>query len=255
MLVCIDIGNTNIVIGVYDGDKLLNTFRLETKVLRTEDEYGIRLIENFKYINIQKSDITGAIIASVVPQVDSTLEKTFIKYFNIKPLFVGPGVKSGIKIKIDNPKQLGADLLVGAVAATSKYGCPCMVVDMGTATTISLVSDKKEFLGGIIYPGVISSYSSLIKSTSLLETVKIGVPNNVIGRDTINSIQSGMIYGTAGAINGMVSLIKKEYGEMKVIATGGIARYIMPYLDNAIYDENLLMEGLRIIYERNMESK
>lgn len=253
MLVCVDIGNTNVVIGVFDKDVLLNTFRMETKVFRTEDEYGIRILENLKYINVTKEDITGAIIASVVPQVDSTFDKTFLKYFGLKPLFVGPGVKTGIKINIDNPKQLGADLLVGAVASVNKYGYPCIVVDMGTATTVSLVSDKKEYLGGIIYPGVMTAYSSLVKATSLLESAKIGIPNNVIGRDTMNSIQSGMVYGTAGAINGLVERIKAEYGDMKVVVTGGISRYIIPYLNNVIYDENLLLDGLKIIYEKNEE--
>lgn len=253
MLICIDVGNTNVVIGVFNDTKLFNTFRLETKVLRTEDEYGIRILENLKYIDVKREDITGAIIASVVPQVDATFEKTLLKYFNIKPLFVGPGVKTGIKVKIDNPKQLGSDLLVGAVASCSKYGYPCMVVDMGTATTISVVNDKKEFLGGIIYPGVITAYNSLIKATSLLESAKIAVPSNVIGRDTMSSMQSGMVYGTAGAINGLVERIKKEYGDMKVIVTGGISRYIVPFLNNVIHDENLLMDGLKIIYEKNEE--
>lgn len=253
MLICIDIGNTNVVIGVFDKTKLLNTFRLETKALRTEDEYGIRILENLKYINVAKADITGAIIASVVPQVDATFEKTLLKYFNIKPLFVGQGVKTGIKIKIENPKQLGSDLLVGAVACSSKYGYPCMIVDMGTATTISVVNDKKEFLGGVIYPGVITAYTSLIKATSLLESTKIGIPNNVVGRDTMSSIQSGMVYGTVGAIHGLIERIKAEYGDMVVVVTGGIARYIVPHLNNVIYDENLVMDGLKIIYEKNQE--
>ena len=255
MLICIDIGNTNVVIGIYKEDALIYTFRLETKVLRTEDEYGIRILENLKYINIQKEDILGVVISSVVPEVDATFEKTFLKYFNLKPLFVGPGIKTGIKVSIDNPKQLGADLLVGAVASCSKYGYPCAIVDMGTATTISFVNSKKEFLGGIIYPGVITAYTSLIKSTSLLESAKIAVPNNIIGKDTISSMQSGMVYGTAGAINGMLEMAKKEYGDMLVIVTGGVARHIVPFLNDVIYDENLLLDGLKIIYEKNEGDK
>lgn len=255
MLICIDIGNTNIVIGVFSDEDLKYTFRLETKSLRTEDEYGIRIIENLNYNGIRKDELEGAIISSVVPEIDATFEKALLKYFNIQPMFVGPGIKTGVKVNIDNPKQLGADLLVGAVAATSKYSYPCIIIDMGTATTLSVVNEKKEFIGGVIYPGVITAYSSLIKSTSLLESAKIGVPNNVVGKDTISSIQSGMVYGTAGAINGLVDMIKKEYGDMLVIATGGVARHIVPFLNDVIYDENLLLEGLQKIYIRNKRDK
>lgn len=253
VLLCIDVGNTNIVIGIYNNDTLINTFRLETKLLRTEDEYGQKIHYNLNYMNLKKEDITGSIIASVVPEVDATLESTLIKYFNVKPLFVMPGVKTGIKVKLDNPKQLGADLLVGAVAATTKYGFPSIIIDMGTAITFSLVNKNKEFLGGIIYPGIITAFSNLVKSTSLLESVKLSVPECIIGRDTMSSIQSGMIYGTAGAISGLIKRIFDEYGEMKIIVTGGTSKYIIPHLDYiVIYDENLIMEGLKIIYQKNM---
>ncbi|MDD3191151.1 MAG: type III pantothenate kinase [Bacilli bacterium] len=252
MLICVDVGNSNIVVGVFnDQNQLLPPFRLETKVLRTEDEYGIRFLENLQFLNVKASDITGAIIASVVPTVDANLEKTFLKYFQIKPLFIAPGVKSGIKITIDNPKQLGADLLVGAVGATSKYGYPCLVVDMGTAITLMVVNERKEIIGGIIYPGIYTAYNGLIRSTSLLESTKIGVPSHVIGKDTVSSIQSGMIFGTAGAIQGMIDKVFEEQGKMKVVITGGTASYIYPYLKNVIYDEHLLMDGLRIVYEKN----
>ena len=252
MLICADVGNTNIVFGVFEDDKLMHTFRVETKLLRTADEYGISIMENLRYLDIKKNDIDGVIIASVVPQVDQALESAFLKYTGSKPLFVGPGTKSGIKIKIENPKQLGADLLVGAVAATTKYGVPCVVVDMGTATTFAVVNDKKEFLGGIIYPGVMTAYSSLIKSTALLESARIGIPESVVGRDTMTSIQSGMIYGTIGAINGIINKIKSEHGDMKVIVTGGFSKVLHDYIDPSyIIDENLLMDGLNIIYKKN----
>lgn len=251
MLLCVDVGNTSIVFGVYD-DKLIDTFRLETKLLRTEDEYGLKIIDNLSYMNIKTSDIDGLIIASVVPEVDATLEHAFVKYFNLKPLFVETGVKTGISVRIDNPRQLGADLLVGAVASVNKYGAPCIVVDMGTAITLSYVNAKKEFLGGVIYPGIVPAFSSLVKATSLLEAAKLKVPDNIIGRDTNQSIQSGMIYGTAGAINGMVKNIFEEYGKAKVIVTGGLSKFIFPYLEHdPIYDENLVMDGLKIIYEKN----
>lgn len=253
MIICIDIGNTNIVLGVFQEKILRTTFRLETKIMRTEDEYGIRILENLHYIGINRDDIKGVIIASVVPEVDATFEKTFKKYFNITPMFVGVGIKTGIKVKIDNPRQLGSDLLVGAVAACDKYGCPCMVIDMGTATTFTVVNGKKELLGGIIYPGVLTAYGSLVKATSLLEAVKIGIPKNIVGKDTTASIQTGMIYGTVGAIKEMIAQVKKENGEMKVIITGGISRFFVPYLADVIYDEHLLMDGLRIVYYKNIE--
>lgn len=253
MIICVDVGNSNIVFGVIDNeDKLLSSFRLEAKVLRTSDEYGIALIEHLRYLGIAPKDINGGIIASVVPQIDPILEKAFAKYLAINPLFVAPGTKTGIKIKIENPKQLGADLLVGAVAATNIYGAPCIIVDLGTATTLGVVNNNNEFLGGIIYPGVMTAYDSLIKSTALLESAKIGKPESVIGRDTMSSIQSGMIYGTIGAIDGIINQIKKEYGDMKVIVTGGISKFLMEHLNpEYIIDENLLMTGLNIIYKKN----
>ena len=186
----------------------------------------------------------------------SIYEKTIIKYFKINPLFVGPGTKTGVKINIENPKQLGADLLVGAVAASTKYGYPCIVVDLGTATTFGVVSAKREFLGGVIYPGVITAYASLIKSTALLESAKLGKPESVIGRDTMSSIQSGMIYGTIGSIDGIVRKIKQDYGDMKVVVTGGIVNTLKEFLDSSyIIDNDLLMDGLNIIYKKNQSDK
>ncbi len=251
MLICVDVGNTTILVGVYEEGILTSTFRLETKVNRTEDEYGIRISEGIRYHTNKTNALSGVIIASVVPTLDETLEKAFLKYFNQKPLFVGPGVKTGIAIKIDHPRQLGSDLIAGAVAAVSKYGAPIIVIDMGTAITLSLINEKKEFLGGIIYPGVNTAYNSLIKNTSLLEAAQIKVPSSIIGRDTISSMQSGMIYGTVGAINGMLERIFNDYGKMKVVFTGGAAHHFMEFFPHYIYDVNLVLEGLRLIYERN----
>ena len=253
MIICVDVGNSNIVFGIFNNDdKLISTFRMEAKVLRTSDEYGIALIEHLRYLGIAINDIGGGIIASVVPQIDPILEKAFAKYLNVTPLFVVPGTKTGIKIKIENPKQLGADLLVGAVAAANIYGAPCIIVDLGTATTLGVVNNKNEFLGGIIYPGVMTAYDSLIKSTALLESAKIGRPDSVVGRDTMSSIQSGMVYGTIGAIDGIIKQIKKEYGDMKVIVTGGISKFLLEHLNpEYIIDENLLMNGLNIIFKKN----
>lgn len=251
MLICVDVGNTTILVGIYKGDELVSTFRLETKIHQTEDEYGIRLAEGIRYQALSSNPINGVIIASVVPNIDETLERAFMKYFNQKPLFVGPGVKTGIPIKIDHPKQLGSDLIAGAVAAVNKYSAPAIIIDMGTAITLAVVSAQKEFIGGIIYPGIHTSYNSLIKNTSLLEAVQVKVPMNIVGRDTISSMQSGMIYGTIGAISGMVKRIQDEYGKMKVIITGGSAVHFTQMLPDYIYDANLVLEGLKIIYDKN----
>lgn len=252
MILCVDVGNSNIVFGIMKEAKLICSFRMETKVLRTSDEYGIGILENLRYLGHNKGDLSGAIIASVVPQIDQVLENAFKHYLDIKPIFVAPGTKTGIKIKIENPKQLGADLLVGAVAGADLYKAPCMIVDMGTATTVSVVSKDREFLGGVIYPGIMTAYSSLIKSTALLESAKLGKPESVVGRDTIASIQSGMIYGTIGAIERIVNEIKKQYGDMTVIVTGGISKILADYFDPSyILDDDLLMKGLNIIYYKN----
>lgn len=251
MLICIDIGNTNIVMGLMENDVLLNSIRLETKKHTTEDEYGIKILDSLKYLNISQKDIKGVIIASVVPEVDSTFKKVFNKYFNLEPLFVMQGVKTGIKIKLDNPRQLGADLLVGSVAATEKYGYPCAVIDMGTATTITVVNKNKELIGGIIYPGVFTSFDSLIKATSLLESARFEKPKNIIGNDTLSCLQSGMYYGTLSTLSGLIEKLKEEIENIKIILTGGIASFFMEDLKNTIYDKNLLLDGLNIIYKKN----
>lgn len=252
MLICIDVGNTHIVIGIYKDVNLLSSFRFKTDANITEDEYGIKLKNILNICNITTEEIEGAIISSVVPTMDSILEKMIIKYLDITPIFVGPGIKSGINIKIDDPRQLGSDLLVGAVAAVSKYGYPVIIIDMGTATTLSVVNSNQDFIGGIIIPGVISSTSSLIKATSRLEEAKFDKPKYLVGRNTVNSIQSGMIYGTSSMLDGLIRKVKKENGESPVILTGGIANRIAPFLEEeVILDNNLILDGLRILYEKN----
>ncbi len=252
MLLCIDIGNTNIVFGIYDGDKLLNSFRLETNYHKTVDEYGLKFIEMIKYIGHEVTEIDGIIIASVVPQLDGVFAKTISKYIKIEPLFVNAGIKTGINVKIDSPKQLGADILVGAVASVNKYKAPIIVIDMGTAITFTYVNENKELLGGIITPGIRTSYNSLIKKTSRLEEADMERPKSVVGRDTVSAIQSGMIFGTSSLIDGLIKKLKKEKGECPVVITGGEAHFILESLEEKVYyEENLMLEGLKYIYHRN----
>lgn len=252
MLICIDIGNTNIVFGLYEDNKLVESFRFQTDIYQTIDEYSIKLMQTLNALNVKKEDIEGVIAASVVPQFDKTIERAFEKYFDKKVIFVGPGIKSGINIKLDNPKQLGADILVGAVGAINKYNAPAIVIDMGTAITFCYVNDRKELLGGIILPGIKTSFNALFKKASKLEEVGIETPKNVVGRDTVSSIQSGMVYGMASTIDGLVRKLKKENGDAKVVITGGEARFILNVLEEeVIYDDNLLLDGLKVLYEKN----
>lgn len=252
MLFCIDVGNTNIVFGIYNKDELLFSFRLETKINQTYDEYGIKILDMLEHFNVKQDDVSGIIISSVVPQIDHTLESLCNKYFNIKPIFIGPGIKTGLKIKIDNPKQLGADLLVGCVSATNKYGCPVIVIDMGTATTFAVVNEQKEMIGGLIYPGLKIAFANLFEKTSKLEEVKLEKPKQLIGKDTATCIQSGMLYGTVAMIDGLIDMMCKQIKDAKIVLTGGIGAYVYPHIKHQVYyDENLLLDGLNYIYYKN----
>lgn len=251
MVICIDVGNTTILFGVYNNDKLIDTYRMETKVMKTSDEYGISLLAHFQINNINKEDINGAIIGSVVPSVDHSLEKMLRDYFNVKPVFVNTDLDLGLDILIEPKKSLGADLLVASYISTTKYGVPNIVIDMGTATTIIVVNEKKQILGGMIYPGVREAFASLVKATSLLESTKLEYPEKLIENNTKGCLQSGMIYGTASLIEGVVNKYIDELNEenVKVIMTGGISKVYQKLLNNYIYDENLLLEGLNEIYK------
>ena len=254
MLLCVDIGNTNIVLGVFQDEKLSHSFRIQSDLMQTADEYGTKIMNICSFYELDFHMINGVIISSVVPGLDNTFEKMVETYFKTKAMFVGPGTKSGIKIKIDNPKQLGADILVGAVATYYKYGSPAIIVDMGTAITFAYLNQEKELLGGVIVPGIKTAFSSLVSKTSKLEEVRMDAPLKIIGKDTVSSIQSGMIYGTSSMIDGMIRKIKKEMNLEKVITvlTGGEARLIKPYLEETvIYDDNLLLDGLKLIYLKN----
>ncbi|MCK9536119.1 MAG: type III pantothenate kinase, partial [Bacilli bacterium] len=217
-------------------------------------EFGVKLLEIFRFYGYDYQKVSGVIVSSVVPELDYVFETMIEKYFNKTPLFVGPGIKTGIKIKIDNPKQLGADILVGIVGGYCKYGAPLLVIDMGTAIKFFYLNQDKELLGGIIAPGIATSFSNLVSKASKLEGVKIDVPPSIIGKDTVTSIQSAMIYGTASMIDGIIRKIKKEMNndKIKVIITGGESKLIAPFLEEkVIHDENLILEGLSIIYYKN----
>lgn len=249
MLLCVDVGNSNITFGIYKEKELLYTFRMETKEI---DELSL-LQEQFDIVSntygFKLNEIHYVMVDSVVPRIDALLEN-FFNENHLPFTFVNYMSPIGIDIKIDNPSELGSDLLVGAYQACNKYGGPCIVVDMGTANTVTLVSEKKEFLGGAIYPGVLSSFNNLVKDASLLTMTSVNAPSSVIGKSTSECLQSGMLYASSEAVNGLVRLIEEEceISNMKVIITGGIASFLHPYINNSIYDENLLLDGLCDIY-------
>ncbi len=252
MLLCLDIGNTNIVMGITDNTKIIEKYRFATNTLITEDEYAVKFIECIKGSKYSVKDITGVIISSVVPSLDVIMKSAFEKYFHITPIYIGPGIKNGMNIKIENPKQLGADLLVGAVAAYNKYKTNLVVVDLGTASKFVVVTKDAEILGGAIAPGILSSLNSLFSSAAKLSMVNLDVPKKVIGKDTTTCIQSGSLYGSVSMIEGMVKRIEREIGPVKVVLTGGFADVIKDILElEYVYEPNLLIEGLIILYNKN----
>lgn len=253
MLLVFDVGNTNIVVGVYDNNNLIRDWRITTNLNKTSDEYGVTISNLFRAGNISLDSIDSIIISSVVPAVMHSLENFCLKYCNVEPLIVGPGIKTGLNIKYDDPKMVGADRIVNAVAAIAKYGGPMIIIDFGTATTYCAVSDKGEYLGGAITPGIKISVEALFQKASKLPRVEIVKPNQIICKDTISSIQAGIIYGYAGQVEKIVSLMKEELGgEAVVIGTGGLANMISAETNAIdIVDPYLTLEGLRIIYEKN----
>ncbi|APF26181.1 TPA: type III pantothenate kinase [Clostridium botulinum] len=257
MILVLDVGNTNIVLGIYKNKELIANWRLATDNKRTADEYGIQVIELFSHNNLSFSDIEGVIISSVVPNIMYSLEHMISKYFNIKPIIVGPGVKTGINIKYDNPKEVGADRIVNAVAAHEIYEKPLIIIDFGTATTFCSVTKEANYLGGTICPGIKISSDALFDKAAKLPRVELVKTPGVICKNTVASIQAGIIYGYAGQVDYIVSKMKKEMmalGEEEpfVVATGGFAKLISEEAKsideiNAI----LTLEGLRVIYEKN----
>ncbi len=253
MIFAVDMGNTNIVLGCIENRRLIFEERLATDTGRTALEYAIAIKNLFEIYDMQPANIEGSIISSVVPQLTDTLAEAVVKVCGKRPMIIGPGIKSGLDIVIDNPAQLGADLITGAVAAIAEYELPVTVIDMGTATTFSYVNEKKQFLGGVILPGMVTALNSLVSGTSQLIRISLEHPKKVIGSNTIDSMKSGAIYGSAAMIDGMIERIEEEKGKnMTVIATGGLARLVVPYCKKKIIvDEALLIKGLEIIYEKN----
>ncbi|WP_455104562.1 type III pantothenate kinase [Peptostreptococcus sp.] len=255
MLLVFDIGNTNMVLGVYDEENLVRDWRINTDLNKTSDEYGVLIKSLFDASNISLSVVDAIIVSSVVPAVMHSLENFCRKYCNISPMVVGPGIKTGLNIKYEDPKMVGADRIVNAVAAISKYNCPVIIIDFGTATTYCAVSKKGEYIGGAISPGMKISSEALFQKASKLPRVELVTPETVICKDTVSAMQAGIIYGYAGQVEKIVGLMKKELEdeETLVIATGGLANMISQET-NAIdvIDPNLTLEGLRIIYEKNI---
>jgi len=253
MLLAIDVGNTNIVLGLFKEDVLVKDFRIGTKKDRTADEYGILFKTLFLVEKIDESAINDIIISSVVPPMQNMLNELSLKYFKKAPIFIEPGIKTGIQILYDNPKEVGADRIVNAVAAYTKCRRSCIVVDFGTATTFDCISEKGEYLGGVISPGMVISSEALFAKASKLPKVEFAKPPRVIGKNSVNSIQSGIFYGYVGLIDEIVGRIKKEMlTNPFVIATGGLSALIAPETKSIEeVDEYLTLKGLKILYDKN----
>ncbi|MCL5992653.1 MAG: type III pantothenate kinase [Firmicutes bacterium] len=253
MLLAVDVGNTNIVLGVYQGRELKVSWRISTNREQTGDEYGIIFKNLFAQASIDDSLLTGMIVSSVVPPLMFSLEEMAKRYFRLDPLVVGPGMKTGLNIKIDNPREVGADRIVNAVAGIELYGGPLIIVDFGTATTFDAISGSGEYLGGAIAPGISISTEALFQRAAKLPRVELVKPKRVIGRDTISSMQSGIIYGFIGQVDGIVKRMIQEFPERpKVVATGGLADLLAADSEALeIVNPLLTLEGLLIIYQRN----
>lgn len=254
MLLVVDVGNTNIVLGVYDDKKLIGHWRISTDRVRTTDEYGVLIMNLFfhdRTVNV--SDIDAIIISSVVPPLMPTLERVCLRYFNVKPIIVGPGTKTGMAIKYDNPREVGADRIVNAVAAYDKYGGPIIVIDFGTATTYCAILANGDYIGGAIAPGIQISAEALFQRAAKLPRIEVRNPGHVICCNTETSMQSGVLFGYVGQVEGIVARMKAELkADAKVIATGGLAQLINAETDVIDHIEPMLtLEGLRLLYERN----
>lgn len=259
MILLVDVGNTNIVIGIYDKDKYIASWRISTDTKKTSDEYSIQLMQLFSQNELDPKQVKGIIISSVVPNIMHSLENMVRKSFDIEPIVVGPGIKTGINIKYDNPKEVGADRIVNAVAANELYNKDLIIIDFGTATTYCALTKEGNYLGGCISPGIKISSDALFERAAKLPRIELEVPKNIICKNTITSMQAGILYGYIGQVEYIVKKTKEEMmnlglGEPLVIATGGLANTIARHTD--VIDEvkgDLTLEGLRIIYEKNKE--
>jgi len=255
MIFVMDIGNTNIKAAVFSGDQLLKRWRCVTDPSMTSDQYGIVMADLFRYHGLDMKAIEGIMISSVVPTINFTIEHMCADYFGLEPKFLVPGVKTGLKIKYDNPRELGSDRIADAVAVSSLYGGPSIFIDFGTATTYGVISGDHEFLGGAIGPGLRMMNKALSTGTAKLPSIELVIPSNVIGKTTVSNIQSGVLYGYIGSVEKLVACMKKEMDcpNAKVIATGGMAHIVKQNSDVIdIINPDLTLTGLRLIYEKNL---
>lgn len=253
MILAIDVGNTNIEVGCIQGDDILFVERIHTDGTKSELEYAISIKTVLELYKIERKALDGGIISSVVPPLTGVIRRAAEKVTGRDILVVGPGVKTGLDIRIDNPAQLGTGLVVGAVAGIEEYPCPLVIIDMGTATTFTVVNEKKQVMGGMIMPGVGVALDSLISRTSQLPKISLEPPKKLIGSNTVDCMKSGVLYGNAACMDGMIGRIEKELGQkVYAVATGGMAKYIVPYCSTPIQmDDALILKGLKLIYRRN----
>ena len=256
MLLAADVGNTEIVLGVFDGLALAHTWRLSTRPERTADELALHLEFFLEHRGLTFTSLDGFVVASVVPDVTHAVHDLAERYLAFSPLIVGPGTKTGVPVLTDNPREVGADRVVNSLAAFTRFGGPAIVVDFGTSTNFDVVSEKGEFLGGVIAPGLQVSASSLVSRTARLTRVDLTPPRSPIGRSTVEAIQSGLLYGTAGEVDAIVTRIRTELGvpAAPVVATGGLAPTVIPHCTTIDHHEPwLTLEGLRMVFERNAD--
>lgn len=255
MLLAVDVGNTEIVLGVFQGDDLRHTWRLSTRAESTSDELALQLAGLLEHRDLElRRDVTGMCVASVVPDLTGALREMAEGYLSFRPVFVGPGTRTGVPILTDNPREVGADRVVNALAAFRRFGGPSIVVDFGTSTNFDVISTKGEFVGGVIGPGIQVSAASLVSRTARLPRVELTAPPSVIGTNTVECIQSALVFGTAEMVDGIVGRIRAEIGEATTIATGGLAPVVIPHCRTIQHHEPwLTLEGLRLVHERNTE--
>ena len=255
MIFTMDIGNTNIKTALFEGDQMVQYWRLTTNKKMSSDEYGILLANLFRHNDVDMKAVSGVIISSVVPSVNFTIEHMVQNYFGLSPMMVVPGVRTGINLKYDNPRELGSDRIANAVAAWELYGGPCIFIDFGTATTFGVMSARGEFLGGAICPGLKLASEALVDRAAKLPRFELVKPENAIGRNTIANLQSGIIYGHVGLVTDLIQKMRQELKapDARVIATGGMALLVAAETDMIdVLDGTLTLKGLRLIYEKNL---